>query len=40
MTGSKDDTLVPFPTYRCDDCGHVNEDFRLFDEGNKTNLIS
>jgi predicted nucleic acid-binding Zn ribbon protein len=39
MTGSKEDTLVPFPTYRCDDCGHVNLDFALFDEDNKTNLI-
>lgn len=40
LTGSQNDTIVPFPTYRCDDCGHVNEEFRLFDEGNKTNLIS
>lgn len=31
-TGSFEDTLVPFPTYRCDDCGHVNEDFKLFDK--------
>lgn len=31
-TGSLEDTLVPFPTYRCDDCGHVNEDFKLFDK--------
>ncbi len=39
MTGSKEDTLVPFPTYKCDDCGHVNSEFALFDEENKTNLI-
>jgi uncharacterized Zn finger protein len=39
MTGSFDDTLVPFPTYRCDDCGHVNADFVLFDEGNNINLV-
>jgi uncharacterized Zn finger protein len=39
LTGSPEDVIVPFPTYRCDDCGHVNEDFRLFDENNKTNLI-
>lgn len=32
LTGSGDDTLVPFPTYMCEKCGHVNEDFRLFDE--------
>jgi uncharacterized Zn finger protein len=31
LTGSSNDTLVPFPTYRCDDCGYVNNDFRLFD---------
>lgn len=39
MTGSSDDTLVPFPTYMCEKCGHVNEEFRLFDDNNKTNLI-
>ena len=32
FTGALEDTLVPFPTYRCDDCGHVNEDFKLFDK--------
>ena len=21
---------VPFPTYMCNDCGHVNSDFELF----------
>ena len=31
-TGSPDDTIVPFPTYRCADCGHVNEDFKIFDK--------
>lgn len=31
LTGSNEDTLVPFPTYMCEHCGHVNEDFRLFD---------
>jgi uncharacterized Zn finger protein len=30
LTGSMEDTLVPFPTYRCDDCGHVNKEFELF----------
>jgi hypothetical protein len=32
LTGSSEDTLVPFPTYMCDECGHVNEDFKLFDK--------
>jgi hypothetical protein len=31
MTGSSEDTIVPFPSYRCDDCGYVNDDFKLFD---------
>jgi len=30
LTGTSEATLVPFPTYRCDDCGHVNEEFYLF----------
>jgi uncharacterized Zn finger protein len=32
LTGSSEDTLVPFPTYMCNECGHVNEDFKLFDK--------
>ena len=39
LLGTPNDTMVPFPTYMCNDCGHVNEDFRLFDDNNKTNLI-
>jgi uncharacterized Zn finger protein len=31
MTGSSTDTIVPFPTYMCESCGHVNEEFDLFD---------
>ena len=30
LTGSPEDTLVPFPTYMCNNCGHVNKDFELF----------
>lgn len=30
LTGSGEDTLVPFPTYMCVECGHVNTDFELF----------
>jgi DNA-directed RNA polymerase subunit RPC12/RpoP len=30
FTGSSQDTIVPFPTYRCADCGHVNDEFKLF----------
>jgi uncharacterized Zn finger protein len=32
LTGSQDDTIVPFPTYKCDNCGNVNNEFRLFDK--------
>ena len=31
LTGSSEDTIVPFPTYMCNECGHVNADFQLFD---------
>jgi hypothetical protein len=31
LTGSQEDTIVPFPTYMCNACGFVNEDFILFD---------
>lgn len=30
LTGSHEDTLVPFPTYMYNDCGHVNKEFELF----------
>jgi uncharacterized Zn finger protein len=30
LTGSSEDTLVPFPTYMCGLCGHVNLEFELF----------
>ena len=30
-TGSAEDTIVPFPTYVCNKCGFVNEEFQLFD---------
>lgn len=32
LTGSSEDTLVPFPTYMCESCGHVNKEFELFDK--------
>ena len=31
LTGSSEDTIVPFPTYMCNNCGFVNEEFELFD---------
>ena len=35
LTGSSEDTLVPFPTYKCDLCGFINRDFDLFETHNK-----
>jgi uncharacterized Zn finger protein len=32
LTGSPNDTIVPFPTYMCDSCGYVNKDLRIFDD--------
>ena len=32
LTGSHEDTIVPFPTYMCNECGHVNSDFYLFEK--------
>jgi hypothetical protein len=31
LTGSAEDTIVPFPTYRCADCHYVNEEFKIFE---------
>jgi len=32
LTGGTEDTIVPFPTYRCADCKHMNEDFNVFEK--------
>jgi uncharacterized Zn finger protein len=32
LTGSHEDTMVPFPIYKCDTCGHVNEGFNPFED--------
>jgi uncharacterized Zn finger protein len=39
LTGSSEDTLVPFPTYKCDSCGYVNDDFKLFDNNDEESKI-
>jgi len=31
LTGSGQYMIVPFPTYMCDGCGHVNEEFKIFE---------
>ena len=40
LTGTANDTLVPFPTYKCDQCGHMNEDFDLFRDEDKPKIQS
>ncbi len=32
MTGSDRDTPVPFPIYKCENCGHINKGFNPFEE--------
>lgn len=32
LTGSPEDTLVPFPIYACEKCSHVNKGFNPFDD--------
>ena len=27
LVGTSEDQLVPMETYKCSDCGHINEDF-------------
>ena len=34
LTGSPDDTIVPFPTYACIKCGHINDELDPFFDGN------
>ena len=40
MTGASQDTTVPFPIYKCDDCGHVNKGHNPFEEEKEENKIS
>jgi uncharacterized Zn finger protein len=32
ITGTAEDTTVPFPIYKCDKCDHINEGFNPFEE--------
>ena len=36
MTGSAEDTNVPFSVTKCDSCGHVNKGFNPFEEETKS----
>lgn len=35
QTGETQDTVVPFPIYKCDSCGHINKGFNPFEEQEK-----
>jgi uncharacterized Zn finger protein len=39
LTGSAEDTIVPFPIYKCDSCGHINKGFNPFEEDEQPNII-
>ena len=36
MTGSPEDTNVPFSVTKCDSCGHVNKGFNPFEDETKS----
>ena len=38
LTGSAEDTTVPFPIYKCDECCHINKGFNPFEEAEETKL--
>jgi uncharacterized Zn finger protein len=38
LTGSPEDTTVPFPIYKCDSCGNINKGFNPFEETEETKL--
>ena len=38
LTGSAEDTIVPFPIYKCDSCGHVNKGFNPFDDAEQPKI--
>lgn len=32
LSGESADVDTPFPIYKCDECGHVNKGFNIFEE--------
>jgi uncharacterized Zn finger protein len=40
LTGSPEDTTVPFPIYKCDSCGHINSGFNPFEEDENKQIIT
>ena len=37
LTGQSEDSIVPVPTFRCDDCGYIPEEFRPIEQSNTDN---
>lgn len=35
IPNATEDQTVPFPIYKCDSCGHINESFNPFEEDEK-----
>ena len=31
LTGKQEDDVIPVPTFRCDDCGYIPEEFRTIE---------
>lgn len=38
LQGAAEDTTVPFPIYKCDNCGNINDGFNPFEEQQKIML--
>ena len=37
LTGEAEDSIIPVPTFRCDDCGYVPEEFRPVESADSDN---
>jgi len=37
LTGEAQDSIIPVPTFRCDDCGYIPEEFRPIEQANPDN---
>ena len=37
LTGETADSVIPVPTFRCDDCGYIPEEFRPIEQSKPDN---
>jgi predicted Zn-ribbon and HTH transcriptional regulator len=37
LTGEAQDSIIPVPTFRCDDCGYIPEEFRPIEQSKPDN---